>query len=135
MLIICKLQIQCSVKMSERRNRGPNFVESDKSRLVKLVLQYKDIIENKITDNSSLKDKKNCWQKIADGYNAEAIHSRSIESLKSLWDNIKHDARKLRAKERQANFGTGMFIYLNRIILRGVILIITNKNNRIEKYI
>ena len=93
--------------MSEKRNRGPNFVESDKNRLVKLVIQYKDIIENKVTDSTSLKKKKTCWQKITEEFNAEATHSRSTDSLKTLWDNIKHDARKLRGQERQANFGTG----------------------------
>ncbi|PSN53625.1 hypothetical protein C0J52_00910 [Blattella germanica] len=95
--------------MSEKRNRGPNFVESDKYILLRLILKYKNIIESKHIDGNSVKAKKACWDQIEAEYNAMAFHHRSLDSLKYLWDNMKHDVKRILRKQRQASYaGDGL---------------------------
>lgn len=65
--------------------------------LVSLIDVYKDIIENKKTDNTTLQKKQQAWNKLAVDYNSTATMintKRTVTQLKKLWSNIKQRKRK-----------------------------------------
>jgi len=78
--------------MSEikKRDRLPNFSNLEKIKLIQLIEKYKNMIENKKTDNINLKEKEKCWINISKEYNSScsSVH-RDVASLKSCWDNLK----------------------------------------------
>jgi Myb/SANT-like DNA-binding domain len=52
------------------------------------------VIENKITNSSSLKKKTEAWEDIAHNFNSVAETPRSVKQLKTLYENMKRKARK-----------------------------------------
>ncbi|XP_022200670.2 myb/SANT-like DNA-binding domain-containing protein 4 isoform X2 [Nilaparvata lugens] len=95
--------------MAEKRERGPNFTEMEKSQLLEIVLKYKDIIENKKTDKVSLLTKNNTWKRINKEYNAiqRSTGIRELKTLKALYECLKAKARKDKAAERIETMKTG----------------------------
>ncbi|KYN05841.1 hypothetical protein ALC62_03223 [Cyphomyrmex costatus] len=55
---------EVNIKNKQQRKRADNFSEAEKMILTNLVLQYKDIIENKKSDAVTSKDKDKCWKTI-----------------------------------------------------------------------
>lgn len=96
--------------MSEikKRERLPNFSNIEKLKVIELIEKYKNIIENKKTDNINLKEKEKCWINISKEYNSSnsSVH-RDVASLKSCWDNLKKKTRKHYAEIRNEVFKTG----------------------------
>jgi hypothetical protein len=57
--------------------------------------RYRPIIENKSSDGSSLKQRKDAWQKVSDEFNATSVSApRGAEQLKILWSNLRRTAKK-----------------------------------------
>lgn len=50
--------------------RTPNFTETDRSLLIKIVNSYKSIIECKKTDATTWKDKEETWTKVENDFNS-----------------------------------------------------------------
>ncbi|XP_036148800.1 myb/SANT-like DNA-binding domain-containing protein 3 isoform X1 [Monomorium pharaonis] len=96
--------------MSEikKRERLPNFSNTEKLKVIELIEKYKNIIENKKTDNINLKEKEKCWLNISKEYNSSnnSVY-RDVASLKSCWDNLKKKTRKHYAEIRNEVFKTG----------------------------
>ncbi|KAI4469770.1 hypothetical protein MML48_1g19026 [Holotrichia oblita] len=91
------------------RVRSVNFTESEKEVLVLIINKYKDIVENKKTDNVSNSEKTTAWQNIAKEFNSQSPNfvTRSVESLKKYYDNLKKGMRKRAARERSEMYKTG----------------------------
>lgn len=62
---------------------------------MQLIEKYKIIILNKSTTTAANQSKDAAWVKIAKFFNIQNLgHSRSAESLKMKWENLKREARK-----------------------------------------
>ncbi|EFN61163.1 UPF0439 protein C9orf30, partial [Camponotus floridanus] len=83
------------------RKRAVNFTQAEKMILIDLILKHKHIIENKRSDNVTLKDKEKSWKIIENTFNSiSSTEFRSSEVLKSCWDNLKKKTRKFFADEK-----------------------------------
>lgn len=106
---------------SSQKKRLPNFSNLEKIKLIELVEREKNILENKKTDNVSVKDKDTCWKNITKEFNSSSISGhRNVVCLKNCWDNLKKKTRKYYAEMRNEVFKTGIllcFFYLLNILL------------------
>lgn len=92
------------------KKRGTNFSNTEKDLLMEIIIQYKNIIENKRTDAVSAKEKGKCWDEIAHKFNSESSTFRDSITLKSCWENMKKRTRKFYAEERIKLYKTGKII-------------------------
>lgn len=80
---------------SKKRCRSKNFTDREKEELLNIVESYCSILENKKTDNISVKKKKNTWEDIKNQYNAiQTSGERNINQLQHLYDESKRRAKK-----------------------------------------
>ncbi|CAH1382829.1 unnamed protein product, partial [Tenebrio molitor] len=87
-------------KTCGKRERGKNFTEKEKEIAISIIDRYRSIIENKASDGSSLKQRKDAWQKVSDEFNATSVSApRGAEQLKILWSNLRRTAKKTVAEE------------------------------------
>ncbi|XP_031350025.1 myb/SANT-like DNA-binding domain-containing protein 3 [Photinus pyralis] len=93
--------------MSVPRAKRVIFSDNDMNMLVDLVYKYKHIIECKKTDALTWKDKDATWIKISDAFNASVMEKKTPEQLRTKYDNLKKDARRYFAKQRQDIYRTG----------------------------
>ncbi|KAK5647413.1 hypothetical protein RI129_002305 [Pyrocoelia pectoralis] len=85
------------------RKRSVNFQLSEIRTLVDLVLQYKDIIENKKSDAATWQEKKNAWAGIATKFNATSrIQLRTAENLRLKYECLKKELRKKAARKKKS---------------------------------
>lgn len=99
------------------KKRLPNFSATEKMKLIQLIEEKKDIIENKKTDAISAREKEECWINLATQFNSTSIIGhREVSSLKTCWDNLKKKSRKYAADMRKEVYLTGMHIYLYKLI-------------------
>ncbi|XP_018568076.1 fibrinogen silencer-binding protein-like [Anoplophora glabripennis] len=88
--------------------RSRNFTDLEKHILFDLVMQYKNIIENKKTDGTTVKQKKDCWDEITRKYNSNAqTGTRTAKQLHALYDTIKKKARKNLHDDKKNLYKTG----------------------------
>lgn len=80
--------------MSDKSKRGSNYSAFDKDKLVNIVDQYKDIIENVKTDAATNLMKDKVWETITAEFNATSAAKRTCISLRALFKRIKEDAKK-----------------------------------------
>jgi Myb/SANT-like DNA-binding domain len=73
------------------------------------------VVENKITNASSLKKKMEAWESITSSFNSVAESPRTVKQLKTLYENIKRKARKDVAEEHVSM--TLLLRYTNHIII------------------
>lgn len=64
--------------MAEKRKRQKNFVTEEKLLLLNIVQKYKNILLNKKTDQTTWKEKEDCWQIVAQEFNASSPTSMYI---------------------------------------------------------
>jgi len=55
---------------SNKRNRATNFSFEEKELLLKYAIENKSVLENKVSNSVSWKDKNQCWLKISEAYNS-----------------------------------------------------------------
>lgn len=91
------------------RQRSSNFSSFEKNLLTELMEQYGQIIEDKKTDNSTVKKKDTAWQQLADSFNGSTglKEKRDVVQLKACWKNLKTKAKKDAATVRREMFITG----------------------------
>lgn len=95
----------------QQRKRAQNFSEAEKMILTDLVLQYKDVIENKKSDAVTSKDKDKCWKTIEIAFNSRSsAECRSSEVLRSYWDNLKKKQESF-LRMKKCSFKTGKFLF------------------------
>lgn len=56
-------------KMSKQKVGGKHYTTVEKKILVEILKKYKDIIESKKSDSSTLKEKDATWSKVSEEYN------------------------------------------------------------------
>ncbi|XP_068618305.1 putative pre-mRNA-splicing factor ATP-dependent RNA helicase DHX16 isoform X4 [Battus philenor] len=78
------------------RFRSPVYSKDEVNALIDIIEKYKNVILNKSTTASANHAKDAAWISIAKEFNIQGFkHTRSADSLKIKWDNIKREARKL----------------------------------------
>lgn len=76
-------------------NKKISYVEFERQILVNLVEKYREIIESKKTDSSTVHKKQQTWQRITNEYNKHSnVRKRLTKQLKRLWENTKAKAKK-----------------------------------------
>jgi len=86
--------------LESKRKRSTNYSKEESWNLLNLVLQRIDVIETKKTDSSAWTDKKNAWEAIAVEYNKMTLIPRTADQLRSKYETLKKDTRRMIAKER-----------------------------------
>ncbi|XP_047993410.1 uncharacterized protein LOC125231865 [Leguminivora glycinivorella] len=78
------------------RYRSPTFSRNEVQTLINLIERHKYTILNKTTNSAVNQAKELSWEKITKIFNSRGFkHERSTDSLKTKWENLKKDARKL----------------------------------------
>ncbi|KYQ53572.1 UPF0439 protein C9orf30 like protein [Trachymyrmex zeteki] len=95
--------------MSKQKSSSKHYTTLEKKILIEILKKYSNVIENKKTDSTTLKEKDKTWNIITEEYNSSSnvTEERSIQQLKKLWANMKATQRNILTKERQARLGTG----------------------------
>ncbi|XP_072947135.1 uncharacterized protein [Epargyreus clarus] len=76
--------------------RSPCFTREEEKCLLKLIEKYKVIILNKSTTAAVSQAKEVAWLKIAKVFNSQGFrHARGAECLKTKWENLKRNAKKV----------------------------------------
>ena len=75
--------------------RTANFNSSEKRILVQLVDPYKDVVDSKRNDVTTVKEKENIWNHVTRLFNAKFTDQKPREprNLQRLWKNIKSKAK------------------------------------------
>ncbi|XP_064488097.1 uncharacterized protein LOC135400250 isoform X2 [Ornithodoros turicata] len=82
-------------EMAAKRVRSENWEWADKLCVVKLVLAYARIVEDKSADIDTLRKKKDAWQAITSRFNTlTAFGPRSQDAVKGQWKRLKLTAKK-----------------------------------------
>lgn len=113
------------------RKRAPNYTVPERERLLNIVERYKSIIENKKTDGVSVKDKKDCWQKVSEEFNAASpsYFYRSIDSLKKFYEKQKEELRKRYALEKKELYKTGGGPEIKNVLQDDLLMAIVNEKS------
>lgn len=94
--------------MQPARKPAPRFTAGEKDILVELVTKYKNIIECKETDVSSLNAKLQAWIRLSTEYNCnQGVSPRDVKQLKKCWENMKRKAKEEDAREKKWVHKTG----------------------------
>ncbi|XP_045468322.1 myb/SANT-like DNA-binding domain-containing protein 3 [Harmonia axyridis] len=87
---------------ASKRKRGCNYTAEETNKLLDLVQQYQSAIDDKRTNTIYLTQKKEAWEKVSSAYNAVATSGiRTVEQLKTLYDNMKQKAKKSLAEHNK----------------------------------
>lgn len=88
--------------------RTPNFSNQEECTLVRLVKNYRDVIECKKTDSEANLQKKATWKQIASIFNASGAGTyRDENTLQRKYQNLKKSTKKKFAEEKRAITATG----------------------------
>ncbi|XP_060855052.1 uncharacterized protein LOC132932701 [Metopolophium dirhodum] len=75
---------------SNKRNRATNFTFEEKELLLKYAIENKSVLENKVSNSVSWKDKNQCWLKISEAYNSTTSGCpRDATSLRLKYEGLK----------------------------------------------
>lgn len=91
----------------KKRERCISFTAEEKLLIANICARFKHVLENKKTDNISVNEKNQIWEKIAKQVNSTALTYRAPDVLKRFYENRKREVRKLAAEERKDIFATG----------------------------
>ncbi|CAH1645373.1 unnamed protein product [Spodoptera littoralis] len=96
--------------MAEKRKRSQNFTDDEKQKLIKLLMEHKDIILSKKTDGATNEAKLSAWMQITATFNATGSVFRSKQSLLKMWEKLKSASKSYyfstRESIEQAGSGT-----------------------------
>ena len=84
------------------------YCELEKAILTELVRKYRDILEDKKNDYTSIKRKMDTWETVREEFNSQSgVNKRDPKQLKKCWENLKARAKKHLAKEKRVAKLTG----------------------------
>jgi len=92
--------------MAEKK-RTTNFSSEEVEALIKIVQDHQHIVENKKTDAVFNKRKHEEWEKIAKEFNCAHNSDRTVQAIKTKYENIKKTAKKKFATEKKQTYATG----------------------------
>ncbi|XP_026316996.1 uncharacterized protein LOC113228070 [Hyposmocoma kahamanoa] len=88
------------------RFRSPAFNKKETCALLQLIEKYKVVILNKSVTSAVCQAKDAAWTKIAKEFNKMGFdNQRQSESLRTKWENMKRDARRLSKDVLDSKFG------------------------------
>ncbi|KAL1490102.1 hypothetical protein ABEB36_012843 [Hypothenemus hampei] len=91
-----------------KRNRARNFTSDEIRALIRAVIKYSVILEDKTTDSNNWERKNETWKQIANEFNAtNSVFIRNEEVLRNKYDNLKKDLKKKVAYNKAQTFRTG----------------------------
>lgn len=90
-----------------KKQRSKNFSESEVITLLQIVKRYVHIIENKITNGVSNKEKKKAWEDIAAQYKTSGLTPKDCGGLKNKYQDIKKTYHKKKATMNRELYETG----------------------------
>lgn len=93
--------------MESGKKKSKNLKEKDKEIIINIILKYKNVIEDKKTDNISLKNKTETWRKITDKFNCESSSLRTTQQIKNVYKNAKCDLKKEISNHKMETYKTG----------------------------
>lgn len=88
----------------------PRFIYTleERQHLIYLVNKYKDVLENRGTNNCSVKVKNQAWERLGLEYCSDAsMRPRSAKQLKKLWENEKAKWKKNDSADQREVHRTG----------------------------
>lgn len=87
--------------MADKGKKGKNITQYEKTFLLDLVLNKKDVIENKKTDAQTNDSKNIAWETVTALYNSGCqTGERTMKQLKELYGVIKRNSKKALAADR-----------------------------------
>lgn len=90
-----------STPTAKKRERCRNFLEEEKENLISIVLEYKNILENKKTDAVSSQQKHQTWETVAHQFNSiSKTATRTGMQLKLLYEGMKEKAKQHKADDK-----------------------------------
>ncbi|XP_077265240.1 uncharacterized protein LOC143899110, partial [Temnothorax americanus] len=94
-------------KPSSSKNKHYTLME--RKVFLQILKKYKNVIEIKKSDATTLKDKDIAWNNICEEYNESTLISqeKNVQQLKKLWANLKQTQRDALTKEKQSRLATG----------------------------
>ncbi|XP_041987950.1 myb/SANT-like DNA-binding domain-containing protein 4 [Aricia agestis] len=96
--------------------RSPTFSRAEVETLVRIVAEYKTIVLNKSTNSLANHAKEVAWSNIAKAFNSKGFkNERAPETLKTKWDNLKREAKKLSLNVLSCDLNDKQF--LNQVII------------------
>ncbi|KAK4879686.1 hypothetical protein RN001_007832 [Aquatica leii] len=101
------------------------YTDEDAHKLVDIVAKYQNVVESKKTDVVAWKEKDAAWQKIGEEYNCGQLETRTVDQLRSKFDNLKKETRCYFAKQRQDLYRTGGGVVEDNI--RAILKLLYNK--------
>ncbi|XP_077524936.1 uncharacterized protein LOC144136463 [Amblyomma americanum] len=99
-----------ATQRAKKRPAGPRFIFTVDERHVfrNIIAKYRDVIENKRTDNTTKKAKDEAWSQLCEDYNSLAgTRTVCVAQLRKLWDNMKSRWKKKKSEETREIFRTG----------------------------
>jgi hypothetical protein len=93
-----------------KRKRSENFTTEEELHLLEEIHKYKDIIECKTTNKVTSLEKEKAWKNVLSALQSKYskwMRPRTIEQLKTKYDNLKTKARKDVAEEKNKIKQTG----------------------------
>lgn len=95
MCFIIAQYTHCFSKMtSTKKSRSSNFTREEELLLVDEVRKRKHVIECKTSNKVTIKEKEEAWKNVHQSFQSRTTTTRTIEQLKSKYDNLKTKARK-----------------------------------------
>ncbi|KAK8780425.1 hypothetical protein V5799_018234, partial [Amblyomma americanum] len=94
---------------AKKRAASPRFIFTVDERHVfrNTIAKYRDVRENKRTDNTTKKAKDDAWCQLCEDYNSLAgTRTVCVAQLRKLWDNKKSRWKKKKSEETREIFRT-----------------------------
>ncbi|VEN42525.1 unnamed protein product [Callosobruchus maculatus] len=119
-----------------KRIRGRNFTDEEELLLIRMVSQFKKIVECKMNDKVNNQDKNEAWRKITQYFNANNSCKRTTEQLRMKYENLKKKAKRMVADSRKSitdtEGGPGQVAILDPVM--EAFLEMTNKESVVGLY-
>nr|CAD7612856.1 unnamed protein product [Timema genevievae] len=99
--------IKSNINM-ERLKKSPMFSPFERNVLFEILKKYQKSIENKLTDSTTIHEKRDTWKTICKEFNAiGGVFKRDESQLKRFWDKQKAMARKELGIQKRHAMETG----------------------------
>ncbi|KAL0098975.1 hypothetical protein PUN28_020915 [Cardiocondyla obscurior] len=94
-----------SCKEKTETSRSKHYTQMERKVFLQILQKYKNVVEVKRSDATTLKDKDIAWSQICEEYNNFSL--RTLQQLKKLRANLKQSQKDALTKEKQLRLATG----------------------------
>ncbi|XP_070529790.1 myb/SANT-like DNA-binding domain-containing protein 3 [Cardiocondyla obscurior] len=98
-----------SCKEKTETSRSKHYTQMERKVFLQILQKYKNVVEVKRSDATTLKDKDIAWSQICEEYNNFSLvcQKRTLQQLKKLRANLKQSQKDALTKEKQLRLATG----------------------------